>query len=102
MEDASLPNGSVDLDNDLVDIFRRTRIDHTREYIPNVIEPSFGIGRILYSVLEHVYWHRAGDVARGVSSNFFCCSISSRSAGTVIATSRSANEGLNRTTFIAR
>lgn len=69
LEDPSLPNGSVNLDKELIDIFRRTRIDHTREYTPNVIEPSFGIGRIMYSILEHVYWHRAGDVARGVSAS---------------------------------
>jgi glycyl-tRNA synthetase len=38
-----------------------------REYTPNVIEPSFGIGRILYSLMEHVYWTREGDEQRGVS-----------------------------------
>lgn len=39
-----------------------------REYTPNVIEPSFGIGRILYSLLEHSYWAREEDVNRGVLS----------------------------------
>lgn len=33
-----------------------------------MIEPSFGIGRILYSLLEHSYWARADDVNRGVLS----------------------------------
>lgn len=33
-----------------------------------MIEPSFGIGRILYSLLEHSYWARESDVARGVLS----------------------------------
>jgi glycyl-tRNA synthetase len=37
-----------------------------REYVPNVIEPSFGIGRILYSLLEHSFWSREQDVERGV------------------------------------
>jgi glycyl-tRNA synthetase len=42
---------------------------HTvREFVPNVIEPSFGIGRILYSLLEHSYWAREDDVNRGVLS----------------------------------
>ena len=42
---------------------------HTvREFVPNVIEPSFGIGRILYSLLEHSYWNRADDVNRAVLS----------------------------------
>jgi glycyl-tRNA synthetase len=40
-----------------------------REFIPNVIEPSFGIGRILYSLLEHSYWAREQDKARGVSDS---------------------------------
>lgn len=62
-------DGKVELDKDLVNIEKRTRIDYTREYTPNVIEPSFGIGRILYSVIEHNYWVRPGDEegARGVS-----------------------------------
>ena len=59
---------NVVLDRDLITIVKRTRIENTREYTPNVIEPSFGIGRILYCLLEHVYWHRADDEARGVLS----------------------------------
>ncbi|KAL9579418.1 MAG: hypothetical protein Q9203_006705 [Teloschistes exilis] len=61
-------NGKVDIDKDLVKIEKRTRIEHTREYTPNVIEPAFGIGRILYSLLEHVYWSREGADERGVLS----------------------------------
>lgn len=38
-----------------------TKMCAAREYTPNVIEPSFGIGRILYSLLEHVYWVRQGS-----------------------------------------
>ena len=37
-----------------------------REYTPNVIEPSFGIGRILYSLLEHAFYSREGDEQRTV------------------------------------
>lgn len=50
-----------------------------REYTPNVIEPSFGIGRILYALLEHSFWVREGDEARNVLSfpaivaPFKCC-----------------------------
>ena len=39
-----------------------------REYTPNVIEPSFGIGRILYSLLEHSFWRREQDIQRAVLS----------------------------------
>jgi len=65
-------DGKVMLDQKLLTIERRTRFETVREYVPNVIEPSFGIGRILYSVLEHVYWHRADEFAREVifSSRF--------------------------------
>ncbi|KAH8688477.1 glycyl-tRNA synthetase [Ilyonectria robusta] len=59
---------SVQLSDDICVIKKVTRIERIREYTPNVIEPSFGIGRILYSLLEHVYWHRPNDVARGVLS----------------------------------
>jgi glycyl-tRNA synthetase len=60
------PGGKVDVSQELVKFEKRTVVQNVREYTPNVIEPSFGIGRILYSLLEHVCWHRPGDVARGV------------------------------------
>ena len=59
-------DGKVEIDKDLVKIEKRIRVEHTREYTPNVIEPAFGIGRILYSLLEHVYWSREGSEERGV------------------------------------
>lgn len=36
------------------------------EYTPNVIEPSFGMGRILYALLEHSYYVRKDDEQRCV------------------------------------
>jgi glycyl-tRNA synthetase len=60
--------GKVDLEKDIVTIQKEVRTETMREYIPNVIEPSFGIGRILYSLMEHVYWTREGDAARSVSA----------------------------------
>jgi glycyl-tRNA synthetase len=62
-------SGKVEIGKDLLKIEKRTRTTNTREYTPNVIEPSFGIGRILYSLIEHNYWTRGsdgGDEARGV------------------------------------
>lgn len=53
---------------DLVKINPITVTEHMRDFTPNVIEPSFGIGRILYSLLEHSYWAREQDKARGVSN----------------------------------
>lgn len=65
---AGVASGKVELEKDIITIEKRTRVENVREYTPNVIEPSFGIGRILYSLMEHVYWYREGDEARGVSS----------------------------------
>ena len=63
-------NGKIAIEKDLINIEKRTRIEHVREYTPNVIEPAFGIGRILYSIMEHVYWSREGSEERGVSTMF--------------------------------
>lgn len=60
--------GPTELEQGLITISQKTRIESMREYVPNVIEPSFGIGRILYALLEHTYWTREGDDARGVLS----------------------------------
>ena len=40
-----------------------------RDVEPHVIEPSFGVGRIMYSVLEHNFQIREGDEQRTV---LFC------------------------------
>jgi len=38
------------------------------KFTPSVIEPSFGVGRILYAVLEHSFSQRDGDEQRCVMS----------------------------------
>lgn len=53
---------------DFIKIEQRTEKISSREFTPNVIEPSFGIGRILYSLLEHSFWSREDDVNRRVLS----------------------------------
>jgi glycyl-tRNA synthetase len=57
-----------EISSEYLTIERQTITEHVREYIPNVIEPSFGIGRILYSLIEHVYWTREDDEQRSVLS----------------------------------
>lgn len=37
---------------------------HVEEFTPSVIEPSFGIGRIMYSLLEHRFQIREDDEQR--------------------------------------
>ncbi|KAK9696099.1 Glycine--tRNA ligase 1, mitochondrial [Basidiobolus ranarum] len=54
--------------SEMITIEKVTIKEHVREYTPNVIEPSFGIGRIMYSLLEHAYWTREGDEQRSVLS----------------------------------
>lgn len=61
--------GGVEVGRNLLSVDFVARTEHIREYTPNVIEPSFGIGRILYALCEHVYWTREGsDEARSVLS----------------------------------
>lgn len=67
---AAIASGKATVSNELVKIEYKTIVKHVKEFTPNVIEPSFGIGRILYSLIEHNFWTRGsegGDDARGVS-----------------------------------
>lgn len=43
-----------------------TKVLHGETIVPHVIEPSFGVGRILYSVLEHSFYTREMDDQRTV------------------------------------
>lgn len=42
-----------------------------RKFTPSVIEPSFGIGRIIYCMFEHAYYNREGSEEKTV----FRCSL---------------------------
>jgi len=64
----AISGGKAELDKEIVTIEKQLRVEHMREYTPNVIEPSFGIGRILYALIEHNYWTRESDDAKGVLS----------------------------------
>ncbi|KAI1422632.1 glycyl-tRNA synthetase 1 [Xylaria sp. FL1777] len=59
---------SVKLLSGFLTIEKVTRLQTVREYTPNVIEPSFCIGRILYCLLKQGYWYRPQHVARAVLS----------------------------------
>lgn len=70
---SNLKNGQADvggfsLTPELLKVELKTIRESVREFTPNVIEPSFGIGRIFYSLLEHSFWARAEDGDRGVLS----------------------------------
>lgn len=57
-----VPTGeSFDLTPDHVTITMKEQKITGVKYIPSVIEPSFGLGRIMYSLLEHSYRERKGS-----------------------------------------
>ncbi|XP_078008139.1 glycine--tRNA ligase isoform X2 [Phascolarctos cinereus] len=49
---------------DMVSVQRFQKTLHVEEIVPNVIEPSFGLGRIMYTVFEHTFHVRDGDEQR--------------------------------------
>jgi len=49
-----------------VEIKKEMRKVNGKNFIPAVIEPSFGIGRMLYCMFEHCYYIREGDDRRTV------------------------------------
>ena len=46
---------SFDITKDMVAVKRCQKTVHVEELIPSVIEPSFGVGRVMYAVFEHCF-----------------------------------------------
>jgi len=55
---------TFDITKDMVAVKRCQKTVHVEELIPSVIEPSFGIGRVMYAVFEHCFKMREGDEQR--------------------------------------
>lgn len=66
--DSKLSIDGHDVSANLVRLEKQQVTSNIREYTPNVIEPSFGLGRVLYAVLEHSFWTRPEATERGVLS----------------------------------
>ncbi|KAK6123806.1 hypothetical protein DH2020_042452 [Rehmannia glutinosa] len=49
----------VTIKNNMVSISKEKKKEHQRVFTPSVIEPSFGIGRIIYCLYEHSFYTRA-------------------------------------------
>lgn len=64
----SLIGGQFEITADLVTFKEEKKVIYEKKFTPGVIEPSYGIGRILYSVFEHSFSHRDGDEQRCVMS----------------------------------
>jgi len=60
----TLPSGSFDITKDMVAVKRYQKTVHVEELIPSVIEPSMGVGRVMYAVFEHCFKMREGDEQR--------------------------------------
>ena len=56
----------VEVQPSWVEIKKETKKVSGRNFTPAVIEPSFGIGRLLYCVFEHCFFTREGDERRAV------------------------------------
>lgn len=55
---------TVTIKKNMVSISKEKKKEHQRVFTPSVIEPSFGIGRIIYCLFEHSFYTRpskAGD-----------------------------------------
>ena len=50
----------VTIKKNMVSINIEKKKEHQRKFTPSVIEPSFGIGRIIYCLFEHCFYQRAG------------------------------------------
>eukprot|EP00894_Picocystis_sp_ML_P000554 jgi/Pico_ML_1/51071/g181.t1 len=55
-----------ELTHSMVSVKQETKTLQGRNIVPSVIEPSFGIGRILYCMFEHAFYMREGDEQRAV------------------------------------
>lgn len=60
----TVSGANVKLTPEMVTVKRFEKTVHVEEIIPSVIEPSFGIGRIMYSIFEHNFKVREGDEQR--------------------------------------
>lgn len=64
----SVSNKDYELDSKMISFEEEELYKTYEEYIPHVIEPSFGIDRLLYSIFEQNFWIRDEDEQRGVLS----------------------------------
>ena len=55
-----------EITKEMVTWTKTTKKVHEIKFTPSVIEPSFGMGRVLYSLLEHSFYQRDADEQRCV------------------------------------
>ncbi|CAG9858491.1 unnamed protein product [Phyllotreta striolata] len=62
--DLSVGDKTFNLSKDMVEVKKYKKTEHVEEIIPSVIEPSFGVGRVMYSIFEHNFKQRENDEQR--------------------------------------
>lgn len=60
-------NKEFQINKEMIPLKSYSKTIHVEEIVPNVIEPSFGIGRIIYTLLEHTFKIREKDEQRTVN-----------------------------------
>ena len=68
------PDDSVTICRNAVTFEHRIEKITGRSYIPSVIEPSFGIGRLLFALLEQSYWVRRDESGKNEQRAVFSLS----------------------------
>jgi glycyl-tRNA synthetase len=58
--------GEKTLEKGMFTVEKKTKVVNGRNYTPSVIEPSFGIGRIMYCMFEHAFYIRPDDEQKTV------------------------------------
>ncbi len=56
------------LDKNLIEVIEEAQVKVFESYVPHVLEPSIGVDRLLYSILEQNFWTRENDEQRIVLS----------------------------------
>lgn len=64
--DGKVTVDGFEVTKEMVSWKKETKKVHEIKFTPSVIEPSFGMGRILYSLLEHSFYQREADEQRCV------------------------------------
>ncbi|KRT81374.1 tRNA synthetase [Oryctes borbonicus] len=62
--DLTAKDKTFTLKKGMIEIKRYKKTVHVEEIIPSVIEPSFGVGRVMYAIFEHNFKTRENDEQR--------------------------------------
>lgn len=60
----SLDGKEFSITSDMIKFEKTTKTIREEKYTPHVIEPSYGLGRIMYCIYEHCFKMRENDVQR--------------------------------------